>query len=368
MGRLFAALLVVHGLLHLIGPAKAFGWAALPHITTPIGRGAGLVWAAAAVLMLASAAVWLLRPTWFAYVAVAAAVLSQAAIVLAWKDAFAGTAANALVLAGAVYAWGNYGPWSQAAQFAADVAAGRARLVGASAPATITEADLAALPAPVARWLRAAGVPGGPRAQRYAISFRGRLRSGPDAAWMPFTAEQVSFVDAPTRLFFLRATMFGLPVTGYHRLVNGRAEMRIRLLGLIPIVDVDGPAMDRAETVTLFNDMALLAPRSLIGAPVEWTTVSDTEVRARYTNGENTISAVLYFGDDGMLTNFTSDDRPARQPDGRFAAQRFSTPVLRRARFGRTIAAAYGEARYDAPTGPYTYGEFTIERLQCDPP
>ena len=36
--------------------------------------------------------------------------------------------------------------------------------------------------------------------------------------------------------------------------------MRVRLLSLIPMVDASGPDLRRKETVTVFNDLCLLAP------------------------------------------------------------------------------------------------------------
>jgi hypothetical protein len=40
----FAILLVVHGLLHLIGAAKAFGVAEIPQLAQQIARPIGVLW------------------------------------------------------------------------------------------------------------------------------------------------------------------------------------------------------------------------------------------------------------------------------------------------------------------------------------
>ena len=40
--------------------------------------------------------------------------------------------------------------------------------------------------------------------------------------------------------------------------------MRVKLLGAIDMVDARGEVMDRSETVTLFNDMCILAPATLL--------------------------------------------------------------------------------------------------------
>ncbi len=57
---------------------------------------------------------------------------------------------------------------------------------------------------------------------------------------MPFEAEQRSFADEPTRLFLMRARMFGVPVQAFHRLIGGSATMRVSAVGVVPIVNDGG--------------------------------------------------------------------------------------------------------------------------------
>jgi len=113
--------------------------------------------------------------------------------------------------------------------------------------------------------------------------------------------------------------------------------------------------------VTLFNDMCLLAPATLIDSRIRWEGVDARTVRAWFTLGEQTISATLVFADDGRLVDFVSDDRSQLSADGKsFASRRFSTPVRDYRQFGATRIASHGDARFDAPTGAFTYGEFDL--------
>ena len=52
----FAILLLLHGLIHLLGASKAFGWAELPHLTQPISPARGMLWLASALLFAGTAA------------------------------------------------------------------------------------------------------------------------------------------------------------------------------------------------------------------------------------------------------------------------------------------------------------------------
>ena len=86
----------VHGLIHLMGFAKGFGFADLPQLTQPIPRGWGLAWLIAALLVTTTTAMLVVgaRSYWMA--GALAVLVSQAVIFSVWRDAWAGTAGNVL--------------------------------------------------------------------------------------------------------------------------------------------------------------------------------------------------------------------------------------------------------------------------------
>ena len=106
------ALLTLHGLLHLLGFAKAWGLAALPQLSgnalVPLSAAlikvVGLGWLAAALMLLAAAALRAARQDAWWPTAVAGVAVSQLLIILQWQDAKAGTAANLLIVAALVLA------------------------------------------------------------------------------------------------------------------------------------------------------------------------------------------------------------------------------------------------------------------------
>ena len=208
------ALIGLHGVIHLMGFAKGFGYADPPQLTQSISRVWGLGWLVAAVLVTTTSAMLAVgaRSYWIA--GAFALVVSQAVIFSAWRDAWAGTAANVLLLLIVAHGWLTEGPRSFHAQYLRDAQVGLARVVPEP---LVTEADMAGLPDPVQRYLRVTRSVGQPQVQNYRLRFLGRIRSAPDSRWMPFEAEQQSFADEPTRLFLMRARMFGVPVEAFHR-------------------------------------------------------------------------------------------------------------------------------------------------------
>jgi hypothetical protein len=267
-----------------------------------------------------------------------------------------------LVALGATYWFLSRGPFSLFAEYRADV-----RALTATPPPfnPVADADLAALPPPVQKYLRACGVPGQPRVTNFRASMHGRIRGGPNDAWMPFRAEQVNALPERARLFYLTASMTGLPVQGYHRYVGTEATMRIKAVALVPVVSAAGPEMTRSETVTLLNDMFMFAPAALIDAAISWTPVDAHTVVATFTNAGHTVQARASFGDSGQLLDFVSDDRYQLSPDGKTATLlRWSTPVTSYRRFGAMQLPAGGEGRWHDPRGDYAYIELTVDDVE----
>ncbi len=358
MTTAFALFLIVHGLLHLLGAAKAFGWAELPQVTQPIPVPVGVLWLVAALLYGAAAVLLFLSPRWWWTVGLLAVLVSTAVIASSWADAKPGLAVTGLAFIGVVFGFLSHGPASLRSQYDRDVA----RTMRPGAPAVVSEDDLTGLPPLVQRYLRGAGVVGQPRVRNFLARMHGRIRDDRDGRWMPFESEQHNVVVPPARLFYLNASMIGLPVQGYHRYVDAAASMRVKAAALVPVVDAGGDTMTRAETVTVFNDMCILAPATLLEPSILWQTVDSRSVRASYTNGAHAISAVLSFNDAGDLVDFVSDDRYRSEPDGKPPTRmRWSTPIGHYRRFGASRLASRGQGLWHDAAGQYAYIELTID-------
>jgi hypothetical protein len=229
----------------------------------------------------------------------------------------------------------------------------------------VTTEDLAGLPPAIRRYLQRAGVVGRPRVVNLRAVFSAQMRNGRDQPWMNATVEQWDFFTPKARLFLMSARRAGIPFVAFHRYVGADAMFEVRLAGLVRMFRVSGPTMTKSETVTLFNDMCLLAPATLIDRDISWTTMDATHVRAEFMNAGHRIAAVLTFNEEGDLVNFRSDDR--HQNDGKRDRQLpWLTPVSGYRDFGEMRLAAYGEARWLEPDAEWTYGRFTLQRIDVN--
>jgi hypothetical protein len=273
-----------------------------------------------------------------------------------------------LAAAAALLAARILGPWGPRARFRRDAASALASLAPRGPAAPIAEADLAPLPPPVQRYLRRAGVVGRPPVRALTARFGGRLRGQASDPWMTVEAEQVETFDPPARLFYLRAWRAGVPVVAYHRFVGPSATFQVRLLGAFTLVDASGPEMDRSETVTLLNDMCLLAPATLLSPALRWEPVDERRARVAFQNGGQAVRAELRFDEAGDLVDFASDDRSRASPDGRtFERLRWTTPAEGHRSYGPWRLPAIAEARWHPPEGAYAYARFELLELDTDP-
>jgi hypothetical protein len=298
--------MLVHGLIHFMGFAKAYNYGSITQLTKYISKPAGLFWLIAAILFIVGVLLFLLKKESWPYIAVIGAVISQILIIAVWKDAKFGSILNIIILLVAIASFATY---HFERKFEADVKRHIAQTIF-SENDLLTEADIATLPSPVQKYIRYTGAVNKPKVKNMKINFDGEMRDkGKD--FFKFNSVQYNFFDDPTRLFFMKAKMYGTSVPGYHCYQRERATMQIKLFGLFNVVNIKGTEMNKAETVTVFNDMCLMAPAALIDKRIEWTSIDSLSAKATFTNGVNKISALLYFNQQGQLINFTSDDRYA---------------------------------------------------------
>lgn len=227
----------------------------------------------------------------------------------------------------------------------------------------LQQSDLEHLPFAVQKYLRYVGVVGKEKVHHMRVVLEGKIRSNPEDPWMKFTSEQYNFFDESTRVFYFKATKAGLPVKGLHLYKNGKASFAVRLLGIIKMIDTQGEQLNQAETVTLFNDMCLLAPATLISKNIQWKEIDPLTVEAKFTNENNTISARLFFNEIGELINFVSNDR--YETDGKeYHNYPWLTPVNKYHQIGKYKLCSEVSADYQRPDTMFSYGKFKIKTLE----
>ncbi|MBK8504752.1 MAG: hypothetical protein IPL46_22605 [Saprospiraceae bacterium] len=197
MRYLLSSIIVIHGLIHLMGFAKAFGYAELPQITRYLSKGMGILWLLTTLFFLITAISFVLRKDFWWMSGLIAVILSQTLIFLSWESSKFGSIANIIILLSCLV---GYSTTSFKRTYQHDVS----QILSSNLTPTeeiLTEKDIKDLPALVQNYIRLSGSLGKPKVKNFKIEFDGKIRKNTDSAWMKFSSEQYNSITQNVRLF-----------------------------------------------------------------------------------------------------------------------------------------------------------------------
>jgi hypothetical protein len=220
----------------------------------------------------------------------------------------AGVVAGGLVVGAAAAATIGVVAWRRTTARRLDLLADATGSRGPHVAPSVRDADLAALPAPVARYFALVFPEGQRRIAMARIRWEGEMRLGPDASWSPFDAEQHFTVAPPGFVWDAAVRMMPLvPVRGRNSYIAGQGKMLGRLGGVATVVSEGGtPEMAESALVRWLGEAAWFPAALLPGEGVTWEAVDDSTARATVTDGAVHVSGEFHFGSTGEMTRMTA--------------------------------------------------------------
>lgn len=294
MRTILIILFILHGLIHLLGFAKAFQFAPITQLRQPISRSLGLLWLVTGVLFLAGAAMHALKlDLWWAP-ALLGIILSQTLVFMFWQDAKFGTIANLLLLATISV---GFGTWNLQRQKMAELS----ELLSMSpASQTINEESLKELPSLVSLWLHNSGALQNIKPSYATVSQVGEMKTTPDGDWYPFSATHWCVSETPGFLWAAQMNIFpGVDIAVRDKYVKGKANMAVNLLSTISVGDVSGPDIDQGALLRYLAEIVWV-PSFAISPHIQWEQLNNLQVRATVRYGEQTGSATFTFNRMGL--------------------------------------------------------------------
>ncbi|MBR9846077.1 MAG: hypothetical protein GYB35_08215 [Algicola sp.] len=303
MRYIFAAILGVHGLIHLIGFTNAFFTTSIEKQVLGISKPVGSLWLMAFLLFIISGLQFLTYKKWF-YLAFIAVILSQILIIIAWKDARYGTIANIIILCVSISAYSTY-------RFKAMVASESRQLFQSfkvDELSIITEKDIISLPEIVQKWMTSSGVLGKEKVETVSLKQIGNMRIKLNGTWMPFTATQYFSVRQPA--FVWSTSVEAMPVismVGRDKLIGGEGAMLIKLAGFVPIVNAS--KNDKINQGAMIRYLAELCwfPSGAINDSIIWESIDKHSVKATLIINGKSVSGVFKFTNDGKIESFEAN-------------------------------------------------------------
>ncbi|KAA3622193.1 MAG: hypothetical protein DWQ02_26460 [Bacteroidetes bacterium] len=360
MKIVFYAILLVHGLIHLMGFAKAFSLASLEELSHSISKPFGIIWLITTILFLVTFIMLITNGNGWWIAGLAAIILSQIIIISTWSDAKWGTLANIIILIPVVMGYFQNRSDSFKNRFESIV---QEQLATQHQPELLSKADMEHLPPVVQKYLEYTNVIGKPKVHNFSATLTGEMKLGQDKPWLNIISRQYNFYKKRSRTFYIESKMFGIPFDGLHSYLEDEAVMEIKVGSIFSVADARGDLMTKSETVTLFNDMCIFAPATLIDPTIDWKEVDALTAEATFSNAGHEIKALLFFNEKGQLVDFSSNDRYESADGKAYKNYQWTTPVKDYRGLNGQNIPAYGEAIWHYPDGPFVYAKFNIEAV-----
>lgn len=245
--------------------------------------------------------------------------------------------------------------WRRATARRLDLLADAMRRRSPNAAPPVRHAELAALPAPVARYF-AFALPEGQRRIRTAhIRWEGEMRLKPDAAWSPYTAEQSFTASPPGSLWDAAVRMMPLvTVRVRDSYIAGQGRMLGRVGGVATVVSEGGtPEMAQSALARWLGEAAWFPTALLSGEGVTWEAVDDSTARATVTHGAVHVSGDFHFAPTGEMTGMTA--MRYRDVSGRGVLTPFEGHYGPYARVEGVMIPTTAEVAWLLPEGRFAY-------------
>ena len=357
------ALLVAHGIAHLVGFRAAF-WPtpAAPRRAGLLGRPFfGLLWLGLALGYVLGAGLWLLEVPAWAPLTLVVTVASAALCVAYWPEARIGLFID-LPLFAVVLALSRSGSAHLASAFSRELA--RVPAVNPGAPSFITAEAVRPLPASVQRYLTFMGVVGKPRDWSLRARFVAQFRREP-GPWLRCEVLQYDSRLSISRVFYMQLALGNaLPVTVRDTYLHGHGRMQAKAFDLLPVAEGSGYELDVGELVTYLNDAVLMAPSLLLGPETSWREAAPNAFDVTLQDGALRVSARVRTDDRGAPLDFSTTDRFYDAPDGKRIRTEWRTPVSGWQSVNGRMLPRRAQAVWQLASGPFVYADFSFEPAQ----
>lgn len=269
-------------------------------LTGNTSRIQGLLWLLTAILILVAMGLFLANKDTWPWIGLAGLILSQFLIVITWADAKHGTWINILLLIFILVFIGernfNIGIQEEVRQLYSPQRA--------NADLAYIGNELATLPVIVQNWIENSGISAIGQIGKVHLKQRGRMRTEPGGSWMPFSAEQWFNIQEPGFVWKTKVEMIG-PVflTGRDKLINGKGNLNISLLSLIPLVsEGNDPKLDQGSRVRYLAEICWF-PSAAMQPYLVWEPLGADRARATFRDQPD-VSGIFQFDGQGRIVSF----------------------------------------------------------------
>lgn len=311
----FIILIGRHGIIHLFGFFKAYGIAEFNAISQPISKVYGMLWFLTFLLFVVTIVLNLIHSDYWWLSGFLAVLFSQVLIFNYWSDAKFGTIANIIILLAAIIGFSSFNFKEKIKKERIELFKNSQREKGK----IISSNTLDGLPTIIQKWLTNSGVVGTKTIFNVYLTQELQLKLKPDQEnWNEGKAEQYFTIHPPAFNWNISTEMNSfLSVVGRDKFFEGKGEMIIKLLSVIPVANAkDEKKIDQA-TLQRYLAEIVWFPSASLSQHIEWETIDAHAARATMTYRGTVGSGVFHFDKYGNFEKFVAmryQDSNAEKP------------------------------------------------------
>lgn len=308
-------LIGVHGIIHLFGFFKALGIYQFNAISQPISKPYGIFWFLAFLLFAFTVFLILAHSDYWFLSSFLALTISQVLIFNYWSDSKFGTIVNVIILMATIIGYSSF-------NFKNKIKEERKSLFENSQVTNhkkVLEESIIDLPPITQKWLIHSGVIGKELITNVFLVQELQLKMKPDQTnWNRGAAEQYFTTQPPAFNWNINTEMNPiLSIVGRDKFENGKGEMIIKLLSLIPVAIAKNDNQVNQATLQRYLAEIVWFPTMSLSPYIKWEAIDEHSARATMEYKGTTGSGVFYFDKIGNFEKFAAmryEDSKAIKP------------------------------------------------------
>jgi hypothetical protein len=295
-------LIGIHGIIHLFGFLKAFGITEFNAISQPISRTNGILWLLTFILFIVTTVMLIIQSNYWWTVGLIGVIISQFLIINYWSDAKFGTILNLIILVLIIVVYSTF-------NFGKIVNAETSRLIKNSDNSTSTvvvDSMIIELPNVVRKWLLNSGIMGKDQINSVYLEQDLQMLMKPNQKeWNKAKAQQYFTTDPPAFNWSVNLKMNSfLEVVGRDKFEDGKGEMIIKLLSLIPVANSKQNEKINQATLQRYLAEIVWFPSAALSPYITWKSIDEFSAKATMEYNGTKGSGTFYFDKDGNFEKF----------------------------------------------------------------
>jgi hypothetical protein len=305
MKIILIVLTILHGIIHSLGFVKAFNLSDIKELTLSIPKFAGLIWLITSILFVVAGISYAFNNKYWWLIAFIGVILSQILIFYFWKDSKFGIIPNIIILIASVVGYANYN-FHQMVDSEIQTMLSK---VDYSKNFTVSENNISHLPNAIKKWITASGIIGGPFINTVKLRQIALMKMKPEQEdWYEAEAVQYFTTERPAFIWEVKMKMMSiLQIVGRDKLMSGKGEMLIKLLGLIPVVDTKDNYKLNTGTIQRYLGEIVWFPSAALNENITWEAIDDTTAKATLTLNGTSGTGTFYFDNNGLFKRYSAE-------------------------------------------------------------